>query len=601
MAVTFLKKNTYSSIAIFFIAASLFTISFCFNLWKSNRVIVDSPSYYAYLPSLFIYHDIHLNYVNDNPGFFKDKIWFIKAPNGNRLIKHTLGLSVALSPFFFLGHVLAPLFNAPQDGYSLPYQNSLSVGVLIYLFLGLFFLRKTLLRFFEDQAVALTLVAITLGTTLLWYSTFEGLMNHSVSFSLLCFCMYFFFGWIETGTGKKLIFFSICFGVIILIRPLAATLLPYFVIVAIFKQGGINDFLKILKTNRLFIGIGAFIILALFSLQLFYWKYITGQWFFDPYGDEHFIFQSPMFLSFLLSFRKGWLIYTPVMWFMVLGMIKLYKDNRRLFYSTAVVFVLTVYIYSSWWAWSYGISWGVRPMIDSYSFFSIPMASAFSFLLARRFFLKALTYTLVTLLISFNLFQTWQYKNGLIHFDNMTRESYFIGLFQTKASWEWYDALEPYDFQRRIKGLPQIKYDKIFFNNLKPDEYVCLRGSNFNLCSSAASSDVITCTASEVSTEAAFQIIRLGGDTIAIKKMNGKYLSINPSMRGIVFGDAEGIGFTEKFILKQLHEDENQIALQAFNNKYVSVIPELKNVLSASSENITKESIFRVYLLDTTN
>src|SRR6185436_18411677 len=163
----FLKS--YSNKAMVFIAACIIAIFFSFDLWRLNRVVIDVPSYYTYLPSTFIYHDLKLNYIDQNPAFFADKIWCYKIENGNRLIKHTMGLSVALLPFFLLGHLAAYLFGFAADGYSMVYQNVLSIGVLLYFFTGLHYLKKILLRFFSDKAVALTLISVGIGTNLLYY------------------------------------------------------------------------------------------------------------------------------------------------------------------------------------------------------------------------------------------------------------------------------------------------------------------------------------------------------------------------------------------------------------------------------------------------
>ena len=89
-------------------------ISFAFNLWHYNRIKIDAPSYFAYLPSAFIYNDLTLNYVNANPDFFRDKIWFQILPNVNHLIKSTYGMSAALSPLFFIVNFTALLFVYPH-------------------------------------------------------------------------------------------------------------------------------------------------------------------------------------------------------------------------------------------------------------------------------------------------------------------------------------------------------------------------------------------------------------------------------------------------------------------------------------------------------
>ncbi len=437
--------------------------SFKFNLWKQNRIIVDAPSYYTYLPALFIHHDLNLNFIDQNPAFYKDKIWYYKIENDKKLIKHPLGFSLMFAPFFAIGHLSAKLTNAPLDGYSWPYQNAITIGVWIYLFIGLWYLRKHLLNHFSEKNVAITLLAIVLATNLFWYSSFESIMPHALSFSLFCIANYYFFQWLNTSSKKQLFVFAICFALSVLIRPLAVSVLLYFVIVAISYKNGIKPFLLFLKSNLVPLLLSFIIAFMIGSLQFIYWKYATGKWMYDVYMDEHFIFNSPQILPFLFSFRKGIFVYTPILIFALIGLVSLFRTNKTFFYSITSLMVLTVFILSSWWAWSYGISWGIRPVIDYYAFLAFPLAAGFSVVGSSKLRMMILV-VVVFLFASFNLFQTWQYKKGFIHYDDMSHEAYFEGLFQTKKSEQWTDLLKPYNWKRRIAGLPQIEYSKQFID-----------------------------------------------------------------------------------------------------------------------------------------
>jgi len=581
-----------------FIAACIIAIFFSFDLWRLNRVVIDVPSYYTYLPSTFIYHDLKLNYIDQNPAFFADKIWCYKIENGNRLIKHTMGLSVALLPFFLLGHLAAYLFGFAADGYSMVYQNVLSIGVLLYFFTGLHYLKKILLRFFSDKAVALTLISVGIGTNLLYYLTYEGLMTHGIGFSLLCICMYTFFNWIEKSRKKYLIIFSAAFGIILLIRPLAITLLLYFLIYGIISKQGIKNFLIHCKNNFRTILVGVIIAFLFLSLQLFYWKYITGHWFFDAYIDEHFVFNQSEIISFLVSFRKGWLVYTPIMIFAVLGFIPLYKKSRAVFYSTLVSTLITIYIFSSWWAWSYGFCFGMRPMIDSYSLLSFPMTAFFGFVLTKKKIYSAGMFTVIFLFISLNLFQAWQYKNGLIHFDYMTRKAYFKGFFQTKTSLEWYDLLSQYDWERRKKGLPQIECTKKYFDTITPDELIYMRGYNLNFLSvNENRNGLLSCPKTAYNTSNLFHLIHFDGDTVALQSYMGKYLSVKNNLNGVIMADAGMAGFYEKFIFHLLEENDNRISLKTLSGKNVFVNPQEPFILYASSDLRTEDfNKFRLFV-----
>ena len=46
---------------------------------------------------------------------------------------------------------------------------------------------------------------------------------------------------------------------------------------------------------------------------MLYWKHIMGTFFFYSYDQEGFFFGNSHVLDGLLSYRKGWFIYTPIM------------------------------------------------------------------------------------------------------------------------------------------------------------------------------------------------------------------------------------------------------------------------------------------------
>jgi len=591
-------KKSPSFFAIIIVFIVLVFASFKFNLWKQNRIIVDAPSYYTYLPALFIHHDLGLSFIDQNPSFYKDKIWYYKIENDKKLIKHPLGFSLMLSPFFAVGHLSAKLTNAPLDGYSWPYQNAITIGVWIYLFIGLWYLRKHLLNYFPEKIVAITLLAIVLATNLFWYSSFESIMPHTVSFSLFCISNYYFFQWLNTSSKKQLFIFAICFALSVLIRPLAVSVLLYFVIAAISYKNGIKPFLLFLKSNLSPVLISFIIAFMIGSLQFIYWKYATDKWMYDVYMDEHFIFNSPQILPFLFSFRKGIFIYTPILIFALIGLIRLFRTNKIFFYSISALMGLTVFILSSWWAWSYGISWGIRPIIDYYAFLALPLAAGFSVFNKTKLQRVILT-TLVVIFIGFNLFQTWQYKKGLIHYDDMSREAYFEGLFQTKKSEQWTDLLKPYNWKRRIAGLPQIEYSKEFIDAIPETQAVYFRGFNQLYTSASVQADYLyTCYYNAVSKEELFYIKRISENTVAIKASNNRFLSVKPLEHDIIVADAVGITDTEKFIITVFSENDNRIRLQTMDKKYLTIGDKFPYIIRSVVDTPSHSETFRLYVID---
>ncbi|HEY0030040.1 MAG TPA: glycosyltransferase family 39 protein [Bacteroidia bacterium] len=593
-----MRNKHYSFWSLILIPVFLIAVFFYFDLWKKNRIIVDAPSYYTYLPALIIHHDLQLDYISKNPEYYKNKVWYYTIENNKKLIKHPMGISVMLAPFFMIGHWIAGLTGAVQDGYSMPYQNSLSIGVIVYLFAGLFFLRKILLDHFSEKITALTLITIVFATNLLWYSTFEGLMPHAITFSLWCAAIYCFFQWIKKGERKALLCFSAAFGLIVLIRPLSIVAILYFLVYGIISKGGIKQFIAFMKPRAKEIFLGVLIAFLIAALQLVYWKYATGKWLYDVYRDEHFIFNSPQIIPFLFSFRKGVFIYTPILIFALVGMITYFKNNSALFWSTLFLMGMTIYLLASWWAWSYGISWGIRPMIDYYAVLSLPLAAGFQFLFNRFRIISITTGILVFLFVILNLFQTWQYKNGLIHYDDMSKEAYFKGFFQTRSSIEWADLLKPYDWERRIKGLPQINYSSEFFHSLDKKQTLSFRATNLlYVAVNEKAQKAMGALSQGPGLNGEFYIEHLGGQSICIRSTQGLLWSLKPEYENAVLASASSIGSAEKFTFEYLDEDDNRIALKAANGKYISIGDQWPFILKANSETLGKNETFRFLVI----
>lgn len=594
----FLKdKLSYSSLSIVFVFVSISIISFKFNLWKTDRNIIDSPSYYTYLPAAFIYHDLHLTFIEKDPQKFRDKIWYLQTEDGKKLIKHPMGLSLTLSPFFLLAKIFAP---EGADGYSYLFQNFITLGVWCYLFLGLFYLRKFLLSYFTDKIVAVTLLLVVLATNLLWYSTFEVLMPHAVSFSIWCIALYAYSKWLTSAQNKYLYLFSAMLGLSILIRPLSLVFILFFFLWGYFQNNKI-EFFTFLKTNLRSLIVAALLSISIASLQLMYWKYATGKFLFDVYMDEHFLFNDPEMIAFLFSFRKGLFVYTPLMFFALLGFYYLYRHLKQFLWPVSLLFLTSVYILSSWWAWSYGICWGMRPMIDYYAVLSIPLAGIFTFLLSRKSVLRYITISLLFLIMCLNLFQTWQYKKGLIHYDDMSREAYFKGFMQTQPSNEWFDLLKPYNWNRRVKGMDQICYSRQLFDSLSVGTPVYFRTSNLYYASCNAQADhMFAAFTSNVGADEVFYILKSTNNTIAVRASTGKYLSLKEMSHNMIVADADNIGDTEKFTVEFENESDNKIWIKASNGKYVKLDNRLP-LLLAQSDNKADATFFRFFLLEDYN
>jgi len=95
------------------------------------------------------------------------------------------------------------------------------------------------------------------------------------------------------------------------------------------------------------------------------YKKATGHFIIYSYGKEGFDFLHPHFMQFLFHVDNGIFPYTPLMLMPVVLLWAWYKTtNKHQIAGLLATLLVTIYIHSSWWAWSYGFSFGARSMLD---------------------------------------------------------------------------------------------------------------------------------------------------------------------------------------------------------------------------------------------
>jgi hypothetical protein len=421
--------------------------------WKTHHVIQsDVSGYYSFLPAVFIYHDLSFSFEKELPPALKAAIWKVHTEDGRPLQKYTMGVSFLYAPFFFSAHFLAPAFNYPQNGYAIPYQLAIALSSVFYLLLALLFLRQVLLRFFTERITTLTLVSLVLATNLFYYSTSEGGMSHVYSFFLFAGFLACFMHWNTAPKGKYSVLLGILAGMIVLVRPTNGLL---FLIPILYNTSTLSTFkrrLSWLWSQRMSLGVVLLCATAVCFPQLLYWKYATGQWVYFSYLNEQFFFSRPHIIDGLFSYRNGWLTYTPIMCFGLVGLFFL-KDLLRPFLLPIGLFVLlNVYVAYSWWCWWYGGSFGSRPMIESYALLALPMGAFYEKVLSSSRKIRLVFLGIVTYLTWLNLFQTAQKRRGIIHYDGMTRALYWTVFNDLYHSRDFWNQLQQPDYESALKG-----------------------------------------------------------------------------------------------------------------------------------------------------
>jgi hypothetical protein len=425
-----------------------------YKFWRDeHRIIVqDVILYYEYLPATFIYKDLSMSFTKENPEYFQEKIWKIPTKTGKSVSKMTMGLAVLYTPFFLAAHVLAEPLGYAADGYTIPYRIALIISSMVYAVIGFLFLIKLLRKYFARGIIALTVLAVGLGTNLYFYTTIEPTMSHAYSFFL--FALFFFLvdAWVSRQSWANSLLMGLVGGLIILVRPSNGII---YVLLLLWQVGSFKaliERIKLLLHNFWKMAATGIITILVFMPQVIYWKYTTGDYFFYSYGEEHFFFNDPAFIKGMFSYRKGWLVYTPIMVFSLLGIIVLYFKDRKSFWPVLVYTFLNLYIIWSWWCWWYGGGFGQRALIESYAVLAFPFAAFAKFILERKIVLRVILLFFIAGFISLNIYQTRQYYVGIIHWDSMSKYNYWDTYFRRKVPPNFYNHLEEPDYQAALKG-----------------------------------------------------------------------------------------------------------------------------------------------------
>ncbi len=456
-------KNWFSPsiVTSFFLIVILFIFRYLTPGWTSI-LSWDIMGYYLYLPSYFIHHDLGLKDMTFLHQIMEqyhptDTLYQVSQIEGGQwVMKYTMGFAILYTPFFFLGHLAATIFGYALDGFSAPYQYAILLGAFVYSALGLVILRRVLRFFFDEIVTSIVLVLIALGTNYFENIVMQGPMPHNALFTLYAALLYFTIQWHAQYKLKFAIGIGLIAGLITLYRPseMVCVIIP--LLWGVYNKNSFRlklEKVKQYKTHLIFL---VFFMILMGSFQMLYWKSITGHFLYDSYDNpgEGFEFLHPFPLKVLFSFKKGWLVYAPMMTFALLGFYFLYKEKKELFFAIACYFTISFYIICSWTCWWYATSLGQRSLMESYAVLAIPFGYFIVFIRHQSNYLKSLFYLICSFFIVLNIFQTWQLSIGLLDGSRMTAKYYFAIFGKTETKEGDRELLE---VERSTTGIEVLK------------------------------------------------------------------------------------------------------------------------------------------------
>jgi hypothetical protein len=389
----------------------------------------DPIGYYIYLPATFLDHDLSLvrtvrrSFGGDPENTHTD----LRMVEHGYLGPHQIGEAIMLAPFFAAGHVIAIVSGAQRDGFSWPYQGSAAAAGLFYGLVGLGLLGAFLERWFGRWVVCATLVALTFGTNLFHYLTFDAVYSHAFSFAAVAFVLWSTVRLIERPTVARALLLGLGLGLAVTIRPTNIVVGLFPLLVGIGQWADIRARARTLMTEPAMLVAGAGSFFAPLSLQALYWHHLTGHLIVNAYpSGVELELTHPHLLAVAFSVRKGLFFWTPLAAFAIAGLPFLRSRAPTLLLPTTATLAVNFWVVASWSQWWYGGSFGQRAFVDTLPVLAIGLAALFDW--ARLTQARLPVAVAVVLASCLALHAMLEYWRGRIPSDGTTWQIYLDSL-----------------------------------------------------------------------------------------------------------------------------------------------------------------------------
>ncbi|MEZ4937585.1 MAG: hypothetical protein R2799_08320 [Crocinitomicaceae bacterium] len=400
-----------------------------------KRILADGEGYHDYLKSSFIFHDLDRKDLKKDSEVYErlQKYGFYLEYKEGMVNKYTCGTAVLQLPFFWMAY-LEVNDQEKITGEEEPFQYWAFYAGLFYAFFGLLFLRLAFLQFnLQPLSIVIVQAAILLATSYTHELNYGVSGSHIYSFFAISAFLYFSRRYFKEQKIRLFYFACLALGFILIIRQINILVLLFLPVIAgdwkTLKMGMLRLFKPL---SQFVIGLGIIFLVGLF--QVYFWYQQTGDPIVYSYGSEKFFFSYPHISEMLFSYRRSLFVYAPISIVSFLGSFHLMHQKKYFqLISWWVGFLVLTYVFSCWWDWTYGASYGQRVFIDFYPILFLMIAFYLKFIgkLGQIVFIGLLTWA-----VFLNTTQIYQWKKYIIDFHFNTEEKYDKVFLKTDKKYE---------------------------------------------------------------------------------------------------------------------------------------------------------------------
>ncbi|NQW03744.1 MAG: hypothetical protein HQ485_06920 [Acidobacteria bacterium] len=353
----------------------------------------DEVQYFAFVRSLAFDRD--LSFENEYQYFFEHDAGgegfhatFLEdryTQAGRRINFGTIGPALLWAPFYAVGHIVAGVTGAPQDGYSQPYITAVAYGSAVYGWLAIFLSAAIAHRWMaRGRGAAL---AVMIGTPLLFYVYVAPPFSHACATFAVTLSLWVWLRVRETWSPAGIILLGLTVGLMATMRDQAG----------LFAIGPALDFARWAWRRRQWrptairAAVGAAAALAAFLPQLLASRAING--YIGPHESvgNKMSWMSPHAFSVLLNPEHGWFVWTPLAVLGLAGLVGLalgriradprpeLSHDARWFGVCALVMIgLQVYINGAVESWTVAGAFGQRRFLEVTPLLVVGLAAVLS-------------------------------------------------------------------------------------------------------------------------------------------------------------------------------------------------------------------------------
>jgi hypothetical protein len=317
------------------------------------RITSDGLDHYVYLRTLWIDGDLDLenDYRAVQPGWQPVEP---PTPLGRTANVHPIGPALAWVPFYALADVFSALGGRPRDGLAPIYKNAVSVGNLLWGWLGLLVVYRMVARRTGRGPALLASLGLGFGTFLYWYLAYAPTMAHALSFAAAALFVSLWLGAAPPGPRRAAWLGAAC-GLAALMRPPNALLALLPALEALPRLRRRGELPRLLQEAAAFAGAAALV----FAPQMLVWWRLYGSPLTVPQGAG-FLANAPAIAGVLFSPRHGLFSWSPLLYLGVAGLLAWsFREPVRALAAWAFLVALTRLNagVADWWG---GAAFGAR-------------------------------------------------------------------------------------------------------------------------------------------------------------------------------------------------------------------------------------------------